>query len=68
MYDRNALFQYIERSVTPQEVASQQEYREQTVSETLANTSNFVEETVAVANNNVVSEQPVVPQPEEIQP
>lgn len=68
VYDRNALFQYIERSVTPQAVVAQPEYREQTVSETLADTSNFVEETIAIANNNVVSEQPVVPQPEEIQP
>ena len=64
VYDRNALFQYIERSVTPQAVGAQPEYREQTVSETLADTSNFVEETIAIANNNVVSEQPVVPQPE----
>ncbi|HRG86914.1 MAG TPA: hypothetical protein PLU02_14530, partial [Chitinophagales bacterium] len=68
VYDRNALFQYIERSVTPQVAVSQPMHKEQTVSETLADTSNFVEETIAIANNNAVTEQPVIPQPDEIQP
>lgn len=68
VYDRNALFQYIERSVTPQVAVSQPMHKEQTVSETLADTSNFVEETIAIANNNAVTEQPVIPQPVEIQP
>ncbi|HRG29032.1 MAG TPA: hypothetical protein PLJ00_14135 [Chitinophagales bacterium] len=68
VYDRNALFQYIERSVTPQVAVSQPMHKEQTVSETLADTSNFVEETIAIANNNAVTEHPVIPQPDEIQP
>lgn len=68
VYDRNALFQYIERSVTPQVAVSQPMHKEQSVSETLADTSNFVEETIAIANNNAATEQPVIPQPDEIQP